>query len=107
MSGYPGSADHQPQGFGGPVDECLRDLGCAAVGVFDRLPGLLGDSFDRFFDIGAEGNGYRPAHPQAAQLFDQVMRPEPGVGPHRDLSRGAGAAGAVDGLGNEVSVALL
>ena len=107
VSDQPGSADHQPQGFGRPADERLRDLGCAAVGVIDRLPGGFGDVFDSFFDIGAEGNGYRPAHPQAVQLFDQAMRPEPGVGPHRDLPLRAGAAGAVDGLGNEVSVALL
>ena len=100
VSGYPGSADHQPQGFGRPAGDRLRDLGCTGFGVFDRLPGGFGDRFDSFFDIGVEGNGYRPAHPQAAQLFDQAMRPEPGVGPHRDLSRRAGAADAVDGLGN-------
>ena len=107
MSGYPGSADHQPQGFAGAADERLRDLGCAGFGVVDRLPGPFGDAFDSGFDIGVEGNGYRPAHPQAAQLFDQVMRPEPRVGPQHDLPLRAGAADAADGLGNEVSVALL
>ena len=107
VSGYPGSADHQPQGFGRAADERLRDLRQPGFGVVDRLPGLLGDRFDSCFDIGVEGNGYRPAHPQAVQLFDQVIRPEPRVGPHRDLSCGAGAAGAVDGLGNEMSGSLL
>ena len=108
-AGEPGAAHDQSQGVPAGRVGRLGDLRLAAVGVVDVDPGVLVD---------AARSPPRPRlNPQRMAIVkrtssrfkrgDRVLGPEPGVHPHRDLTVGAGAAGAGDELVDEPAGAAL
>jgi hypothetical protein len=75
--GEAGATDHQPDGAAIALSSSaadiagLRDLGVAAVGVVDLLPGVVGDLGDRGLDLGSVGDGDRPGHVMPVQGAEQ------------------------------------
>ena len=60
----------------------LSDLGFAAAGVGDRLPGLVVDGVDGCFDVGELGRCDRIRRVMAIEGVDHLIREEPRIGAH-------------------------
>ena len=88
-------------------DGGLSDLGLAAAGVRDRLPGTLADGLVGCFDLGVLWDRDRVGRAVGADGRDHVIGEEPRVGAHRHARVRRQAPHPRQGLASEALVAAL
>ena len=75
--------------------------GFATGRVVDRRPRVRGDERNAGFDLRVLVDGDRPVDPEPIQRIDQLVGPEPRIGPQRQRARRAGASHPSDQLFDE------